>query len=113
MFDRALIDQYRDVLGERGARELVDLFVQTLGERRAELRAAVDAGDLAEVSRVGHTIKGMAAAMGATELSACGLALQQAIGATPAEVAHLHARFLGEAAAALRGVRAAWKLPDP
>jgi HPt (histidine-containing phosphotransfer) domain-containing protein len=113
MFDRALIDQYRDVLGEHGARQMIDLFVQTLAERSAEMRAAVDAGDLAEVSRVGHTIKGMAAAVGATELSACGFALQQATHAAPPEVAQLHARFLEEAAAVLGGVRAAWKLPNP
>jgi HPt (histidine-containing phosphotransfer) domain-containing protein len=110
VFDRALIDQYRDVLGESGATQMVDLFVQTLAERSAELRAAVDGGDLAAVNRVGHTIKGMAAAVGAVDLSACGLALQHA---TQLEVAELHTRFLEEAAAALAGIRAAWQLTLP
>jgi signal transduction histidine kinase/HPt (histidine-containing phosphotransfer) domain-containing protein/ActR/RegA family two-component response regulator len=107
MFDGALIDQYREVLGPQGATQMVDLFVQTLGERSEELRAAVAAGDLAEVRRIGHTIKGMAAAIGAVDLSASGLALQHAI---EADVPELHARFGEEAAAALRGVHAAWKL---
>jgi HPt (histidine-containing phosphotransfer) domain-containing protein len=110
VFDSALIDQYREVLGESGATQMVDLFVQTLAERTAELRAAVESGDLAEVHRVGHMIKGMAAALGAVDLSACGLALQHA---TQAEVAELHRTFLAEAAAALDGVRTAWKLPHP
>jgi HPt (histidine-containing phosphotransfer) domain-containing protein len=109
VFDRALIAQYRDVLGEVGARQMIDLFVQTLGERSVELRAAVDAGDLGEVNRIGHTIKGMAAAVGAVDLSASGRALQHA---TQPEVADLHRKFLEEAAAAGAGVREAWKLPN-
>jgi len=109
VFDRVLIDQYRDVLGESGATQMVELFVRTLDERSAELRVAVDAGDLAEVNRIGHTIKGMAAAIGAVDLSASGLALQHA---SEADVGERHATFLVEAAAALEGARAAWKLPS-
>jgi HPt (histidine-containing phosphotransfer) domain-containing protein len=108
VFDRALIEQYRGVLGESGATQMVELFVRTLAERGTELQAAVQAGDIAQVNRVGHTIKGMAAATGATALSACGLELQHA---TAEDVAAAHARFLLEAATALEGVRAAWELP--
>jgi HPt (histidine-containing phosphotransfer) domain-containing protein len=109
VFDRVLIDQYREVLGEHGAAQMVDLFVQTLAERTEELRAAVASNDLAAVNRTGHTIKGMAAAVGAVDLSACGMSLQHA---AAQEVPALHARFLEEAAAVLGSIRAAWKLSD-
>ena len=75
-FDAALIEQYRSVIGADGARQMVDLFLQTLAERSDELRAAAAAGDLAEVRRVGHAVKGMAAAVGAVELSKAGEHLQ-------------------------------------
>jgi len=108
VFDRVLIAQYRDVLGELGATQMVELFVSTLAERSTELQAALLAGDIAEVNRVGHAIKGMAAAIGAAALSACGLELQHA---TADDVAAVHTRFLVEAASALAGVHAAWELP--
>jgi HPt (histidine-containing phosphotransfer) domain-containing protein len=107
VFDRVLIDQYRDVLGDRSATQMVEIFVQTLAERTTELQRAIDAGDIAEVNRVGHTIKGMAAAIGATTLSECGLELQHA---TLQQVAEAHGRFLQESTDVLAGVHAAWKL---
>ena len=108
VFDSALIEQYRSVLGERGATQMVELFVQTLAERTVELQAAIAGGDIDEINRVGHTIKGMAAAIGAVSLSECGLDLQDAIAD---QVPAAHARFVREAAAAAAGVRDAWKLP--
>jgi CheY-like chemotaxis protein len=107
VFDRVLIDQYRDVLGDSSATRMVEIFVQTLAERTTELQRAIDAGDIAEVNRVGHTIKGMAAAIGATTLSECGLELQHA---TLQQVAEARGRFLQESTDVLAGVHAAWKL---
>jgi HPt (histidine-containing phosphotransfer) domain-containing protein len=108
VFDSALIEQYRSVLGERGAAQMVDLFVQTLTERTVELQVAVDSGDIGEINRVGHAVKGMAAAIGAVSLSECGLDLQNA---TADAVPQAHARFVHEAAVAAAGVRDAWMLP--
>ena len=45
-FDRDLIEQYRSVIGPDGAREMVELFLRTLDERRGEIVAAVADGDL-------------------------------------------------------------------
>jgi PAS domain S-box-containing protein len=108
-FDAALIEQYRSVIGPDGSRQMVDLFLQTLDERSAELRAAVSADDLAEVRRIGHAIKGMAAAVGAVELSATGERLQHSeADAVPA----LMVDFEAAAVAARDGVAAAWQLTD-
>ena len=108
-FDRDLIEQYRSVIGPNGAREMVDLFLQTLVERRAQLGAAVAADDLAETQRIGHALKGMASAVGAVRLSAAGAALQHA---EAADVPGLLTEFDAEAAAATTEVRAAWGLTE-
>ncbi len=108
-FDDALIEQYRSVIGADGARQMVDLFLQTLEERSVELHAAFAAGDLAEVRRVGHAVKGMAAAVGAVALSTAGEHLQHSEDdAVPA----LMREFDTAAAAARDGVAAAWHLTD-
>jgi HPt (histidine-containing phosphotransfer) domain-containing protein len=104
-FDRCLVDQYRGVLGEGGATQLVELFVRTLEECHANLQTAVAQGDVAEVNRVGHRIKGMASAVGAVPLAECGLRLQHACAD---DVRPNHARFLQEAARALADVGQAW-----
>jgi hypothetical protein len=57
---------------------MVDLFVGSLSDRRAELAQASAAEDLEGVRRAGHTIKGMAAAAGAARISELGLRLQHA-----------------------------------
>jgi HPt (histidine-containing phosphotransfer) domain-containing protein len=45
--------------------ELVILFADDVGQRLAELRQAVDAGDLESIKRVAHGIRGAAANIGA------------------------------------------------
>jgi CheY-like chemotaxis protein len=108
-FDAALIEQYRSVIGPDGSRQMVDLFLQTFDERSAELRAAVSADDLAEVRRIGHAIKGMAAAVGAVELSAVGERLQHS---EADAVSALMVDFEAAAVTARDGVAAAWQLAD-
>ncbi|MFZ4718467.1 MAG: ATP-binding protein [Ilumatobacteraceae bacterium] len=109
-FDAALIEQYRSAIGPAGSTEMVELFVRTLAERRAELGAAIAAGDLAEAQRLGHALKGMAAAVGAARLSAAGAALQHAMGADALD--GLLAAFDAESVGTLAGVHAAWGI-DP
>lgn len=77
-FNSSLIAEYREVIGPEGARQMVDLFVGSLSDRRAELAQASAAEDLEGVRRAGHTIKGMAAAAGAARISEFGLRLQHA-----------------------------------
>jgi len=77
-FNMSLIEEYRTVIGAEGARQMVDLFVVSLSERRAELAQASAADDLDGVRRAGHTIKGMAAAAGAARISEFGMRLQHA-----------------------------------
>jgi len=108
-FDATLIEQYRSVIGRDGAGQMVDLFLQTLDERALELRAAAAAGDVDEVRRVGHAVKGMAAAVGAVELSQAGERLQHT---TDADVPALMVAFESASVAARDGVAAAWDLTD-
>jgi HPt (histidine-containing phosphotransfer) domain-containing protein len=108
-FDRDLIGQYRSVIGPNGAREMVELFLRRLDDRRSELAVAVAADDMAEIRRVGHASKGMASAVGAVRLSAAGEALQHA---EAADVRRLLAEFDAEAEAATADVRAAWGLTN-
>ena len=63
-FDREVIEQYRSVIGDDGALDMVRLFLRTLPERRLELENAAEGDDLERVRRTGHAIKGMAAAGG-------------------------------------------------
>ncbi len=109
-FDPDLIEQYRIVIGPSGAREMVELFLRTLAERRAELGVAVAAHDLAEVRRLGHALKGMAGAVGAVRLSAAGGALQDA---DAGDLSALLVDLDTEAASAIAGVGAAWSLTEP
>lgn len=107
-FDRELIEQYRSVIGPAGAKEMVELFLATRAERRAELGAAAEAGDVAEVQRIGHALKGMASAVGARALAAIGARLQhnESVDAVPG----LLAEFDAESTVALHGLHSAWGL---
>ncbi len=106
-FDRELIEQYRSVIGDEGALDMVNLFLRTLPERRSDLTDAVAAGDLERTRRTGHAIKGMAAAVGATRLSAVGLLLQHA---EEAEVGALVRRLEAASVEAMHGIAAAWQV---
>jgi len=108
-FDRDVIEQYRSVIGDEGALDMVRLFLRTLPERRAELDDALGADDLERIRRTGHAIKGMAAAVGATRLSAVGLLLQHA---EQREVAGLVRRLDAASTEALHGIASAWQV-DP
>lgn len=104
-FDRALIDSHRELLADDRAVELIGVFRDSLAVRRAELDAALAAGDVDAQRRAGHAIKGLAAAVGAVELAAVGERLQHA----SAEAVGAIVDDLGAASAiALSGVAAAW-----
>jgi signal transduction histidine kinase/DNA-binding response OmpR family regulator len=106
-FNITLIEEYRSVIGDAGARQMVDLFVESYAQRRDELGQAVAANDHALVQRTGHTIKGMAAAAGAAALSDIGMRLQHA---TEPEVPGLVAALDVEAAAVLADLPGQWGL---
>ena len=108
-FNNTLIEEYRAVIGEAGARQMVNLFVESYAQRRDELGQAVAAGDHALVQRTGHTIKGMAAAAGAAALSDIGMRLQHA---TEPEVPGLVATLDVEAAAVLADLPGQWGLAE-
>jgi signal transduction histidine kinase/CheY-like chemotaxis protein/HPt (histidine-containing phosphotransfer) domain-containing protein len=107
LFDDALIEQYRSVIGDDGSNEMVTLFVATLAERRVELRSAVAAQANDEVRRLGHAVKGMAAAVGAVRLSRTGERMQHA---SDDDVSAAVQRFEVEADLALADVHAAWRI---
>jgi HPt (histidine-containing phosphotransfer) domain-containing protein len=107
VFDLDRIEQYRSMIGLEGAEDMVRLFLRTLPERRSELGDAIAADDLERIRKAGHTIKGMAAAVGANALSAVGLHLQHA---DAHEVDELVAELALRADEALRGVSAAWRV---
>ena len=106
-FDREVIEQYRSVIGDDGALDMVRLFLRTLPERRLELENAAEGDDLERVRRTGHAIKGMAAAVGATRLSALGLLLQHA---EQREVSGLVRRLEAASTEAMHGIAAAWQV---
>jgi CheY-like chemotaxis protein/HPt (histidine-containing phosphotransfer) domain-containing protein len=105
LFDEALIEQYRSVIGADGSLEMVTLFVDILDDRRGELRTAAVSGALDEIRRVGHAVKGMASAVGAVRLSRSGELLQHATGV---DVPSLMEQFEREADLARDAVHAAW-----
>jgi two-component system, sensor histidine kinase and response regulator len=66
-------DRLADVAGPDGSSELLALYAGDARKRVASMRAAVDAGDMEELARVAHSLKGSSAMIGAERLAAvCG-----------------------------------------
>jgi two-component system, sensor histidine kinase and response regulator len=86
------------------ALQLLELFERAAAETLAELRAALDAGDRAEVRRLAHRLKGSARNVGATAMAQLSAELETARDA-PA-LARLEAA-LPPTSAALRAALAA------
>jgi HPt (histidine-containing phosphotransfer) domain-containing protein len=95
--DPARLRELRDDYGDLAA-ELLELFEKTAAATLAELRAALDAGDAAELRRLAHRLKGSARNVGATGMAEVAAALEQ----TPADPAVT----LDRLAAALEPTRA-------
>jgi CheY-like chemotaxis protein/HPt (histidine-containing phosphotransfer) domain-containing protein len=75
LVDRELLDELMD----DGALDasLMELFADESRAQLDALRAAIDAGDAAEVKRLAHTMKGGAGTVGATRMAALAAELEQ------------------------------------
>jgi len=89
------------------ARELIDLFIASGDAALGEIRAALGRGDLAEVGRAAHTLKGASANMRATGTTTVAAELEVAARAgEAARAATLEAELRAEATAAIEFLRA-------
>ena len=78
-FDPSVIAGLADQLGTDTTLEICRLFVAQLTERRDRLLELGARGDLAELARLAHAIKGMAANLGFTALESFCYALEDAV----------------------------------
>jgi HPt (histidine-containing phosphotransfer) domain-containing protein len=70
LMDRDMVATLREQFGDRSDFEdLIHLFEVTGGERLARLDAAVRGDDSVAITEIAHSIKGSAAALGATGLA--------------------------------------------
>jgi len=85
---------FEDDVLDPDARALIPLFVSTRRTDLAELRAALDVGDLELVRQVGHRIRGTAQSYGFIELGELATALERgSVARDVAEVEQLVARI--------------------
>ncbi|MGH9604766.1 MAG: Hpt domain-containing response regulator [Terracidiphilus sp.] len=68
--------QFRNLMPESAIREIYTAVVADLGKRVETLQAAIAAGETAEISRIGHAIKGGCAMAGALQAAHLGAALE-------------------------------------
>ncbi len=70
--------QLRGMMPESSVREIFDAVVKDLGQRTIALKKAVNTGDLAEIHRIGHAIKGGCGLAGALQAARIGSRLEAA-----------------------------------
>lgn len=70
--------QLRSMMPEKAVREIFDAVVADLGKRQLALKIAFAKGDLAEVRRIGHAIKGGCGLAGAMQAARLGARLEAA-----------------------------------
>ena len=68
-FDRDVLDQLREDLGETAAREVIMSFLDQTPSVLSALRDAAARADVPSIRRAAHTIKGTSSTLGARELS--------------------------------------------
>ncbi|WP_303055216.1 Hpt domain-containing protein [Victivallis vadensis] len=75
-----IVAYIRDNMGldEEFAGELIDDYRSTITEYIGKAHAAIEASDAAGMRRIGHTIKGFSANIGAEPVRVLGLKLQEA-----------------------------------
>ncbi len=74
------LGQLRGMMPEKAVRQILAAVVTDLAKRQAALEAAVAKGDMAEVRRIGHAIKGGCGMAGASQAAQVGARLE-ALGA--------------------------------
>ena len=82
MLDDSVIRELRSTLGEAGSLKMRELFPTSLAQRRAEMAAALAAGDHDTARKAAHSVKGMAGSMGAKALQHHAERMQHADDAT-------------------------------
>jgi HPt (histidine-containing phosphotransfer) domain-containing protein len=68
--------QLRSIMSEKGVREIFEAIVGDLEKRHALLVTAVEQKDIAEIRRIGHTIKGGCGMAGALQAKRIGELLE-------------------------------------
>lgn len=96
-------------------RRLLALFVDHHGDEVERLRARLQAGDMVEIERLAHTLKGSAGHLGATRVQTAADALQAAIrhGAGRDDIDHCFEAVAAELPPLLDGARAALAVEGP
>lgn len=75
--DHAIVEELQSVMGREGFQALVDSFVRDSRHRLELLHDAIQQGEPDEVRQTAHSFKGSSGNLGATELSALCLELEQ------------------------------------
>lgn len=96
----ATLSQFRSMMSEAAVRQVYAAMVADLDKRIAALEAAIAQGDLAEVRRIGHAIKGACGMTGALRAARIGALIE----AVPA---HSKGNQFGSYSALIRDLRAA------
>lgn len=114
MLDQAVLDQIGAILGAPKLHHLLDLLTAELDKRPATIREALADQDLDRARAEAHSLKGAAANLGAGQVAAAALAVEQAIAQAALgnrQQLSRAVRQLGAAAGETR--RAIRSLPDP
>ena len=69
VIDEAQLGGLAEAAGVDGVRMILDAFWQSTEELSVELLAALEHHDRADIARIGHTLKGAAANIGAAQMS--------------------------------------------
>jgi HPt (histidine-containing phosphotransfer) domain-containing protein len=90
LVDDGKIDELRSLLGdgEDGVDGLIDTFVDRIPEAIEDIRAAAEAGEIEELGRLAHQIKGESATLGAMRLSLSAKRVEKAASADELEDPH-------------------------
>ncbi|MGD0911562.1 MAG: response regulator [Terracidiphilus sp.] len=73
----AVLAQFRALMPEPAVRQIYHAIVSDLGQRASALELALANGDMAEATRIGHTIKGGCAMAGATQAARLGALIER------------------------------------
>ncbi|GHA60720.1 histidine kinase [Photobacterium aphoticum] len=95
VLDEKVLGSDLSVLGEAMVNKMITLFIASSGDTLAKLLPAIDAGQLAEVSNLAHTLKGAAGTMGLTQLYQVCLAYEKS--AKEGSIEHLDPASLTQA----------------
>ncbi len=74
----ARLEEFRQELGAEAVAHLVEMFLEQAPQRLAELRQAVDQGDLATLRRTAHSLKGNSANLGVGAMAGLCAELEEA-----------------------------------